>query len=45
MVYSIPLLLTRAAVILAASLLLFSIFNHRQDTAPPPRPTVTALLR
>ena len=43
MSYSIPLLLTRAAVIAAAGLLLFSVFGHRQTDAPVKRPTVTAL--
>jgi hypothetical protein len=42
---SIPLFLTRAAVIVAAGLLLFSVFGHRHDDAPAKHPTVTALLR
>lgn len=42
---SISLFLTRAAVIVAAGLLLFSVFGHRHDDAPVKRPTVTALLR
>ena len=45
MSYSISLFLTRAAVITAAGLLLFSVFAHRHDDAPAKHPTVTALLR
>jgi hypothetical protein len=42
---SVSLFLTRAAVITAAGLLLYSVFGHRRDDAPAKRPTVTALLR
>jgi hypothetical protein len=42
---SVPLFLTRAAVIVAAGLLLFSVFGHRHDDVLAKRPTVTALLR
>jgi hypothetical protein len=42
---SVSLFLTRAAVTVAAGLLLFSVFGHRHDDAPAKRPTVTALLR
>jgi hypothetical protein len=45
MSYSISLFLARTAVIVAAGLLLFSVFDHRHDDAPAKRPTVTALLR